>query len=138
MINKKLGNDFEQELCQILADAGYWTHNFANRKNGQPADIIAVKNGKAYLIDAKVCMYEVFPFRRIEENQHLSMDMWIECGNIEPYFALNARNEIYMVSYVTIKNLIRKGKKQLNLEGMNKYGTRLATWLRIRGNGYDD
>ena len=27
MINKKLGNDFEQELCQILADAGYWTHN---------------------------------------------------------------------------------------------------------------
>ena len=48
MINKKLGNDFEQELCQILADAGYWVHNFANRKNGQPADIIAVKNGKAY------------------------------------------------------------------------------------------
>ena len=134
MINKKLGNDFEQELCEILADAGYWVHNFANRKNGQPADIIAVKSGGAYLIDAKVCSYEVFPFRRIEENQQLAMDMWIECGNIEPYFALKARNEIYMVSYVTIKNLIRKGKKQLNLEDMNKYGTRLATWLRIRGN----
>ena len=134
MINKKLGNDFEQELCDILADAGYWTHNFANRKNGQPADIIAVKSGGAYLIDAKVCMHEVFPFRRIEDNQQLAMDMWIECGNIEPYFALKARNEVYMVSYVTIKNLIRKGKKQLNLEDMNKYGTRLATWLRIRGN----
>ena len=134
MINKKLGNDFEQELCEILADAGYWTHNFANKKNGQPADIIAVKNGGAYLIDAKVCSYEVFPFRRIEDNQQLAMDMWIECGNIEPYFALKARNEIYMVSYVTIKNLIRKSKKQLNLEDMNKYGTRLATWLRIRGN----
>ena len=134
MINKKLGNDFEQELCEILADAGYWTHNFANRKNGQPADIIAVRSGGAYLIDAKVCSYEVFPFKRIEENQHLAMDMWLECGNIEPYFALKARNEIYMVSYVTIKNLIRKGKKQLNLEDMNKYGTRLATWLRIRGN----
>ena len=133
MINKKLGNDFEQELCHILADAGYWVHNFEKRKNGQPADIIAVKNGKAYLIDAKVCMYEVFPFRRIEENQHLSMDMWIECGNITPYFALKARNEIYMVSYVTIKNLIRKGKKQLNLEDMNKYGTRLATWLNTNG-----
>lgn len=134
MINKKLGNDFEQELCEILADAGYWVHNFANRKNGQPADIIAVKSCGAYLIDAKVCMYEVFPFRRIEENQHLSMDMWIECGNIEPYFALKCRNEIYMVSYVAIKDLMRKGKKQLNLEDMNKYGTRLATWLRIRGN----
>ena len=133
VINKKLGNDFEQELCQILADAGYWTHNFANRKNGQPADIIAVRSGGAYLIDAKVCSYEVFPFKRIEENQHLAMDMWLECGNIEPYFALKARNEVYMVGYSTIKELMRKGKKQLNLEDMNKYGTRLATWLRIRG-----
>ena len=132
VINKKLGNDFEQELCEILADAGYWTHNFANRKNGQPADIIAVRSGGAYLIDAKVCTYEVFPFKRIEENQRLSMDMWIECGNIEPYFALKARNEVYMVGYTTIKDLMRNGKKQLNLDDMNKYGMRLATWLRIR------
>lgn len=134
MINKKLGNDFEQELCQIFADAGYWVHNFANRKNGQPADIIAVRGGGAYLIDAKVCSFEVFPFRRIEENQQLAMDVWIECGNIEPYFALKCRNEVYMVGYSTIKDLMRKGKKQLNFEDMNKYGTRLATWLRIRGN----
>lgn len=131
VMNKKLGNDFEKELSEILYDAGYWVHLLNQNKNGQPADIIAVKNGKAYLIDAKVCMYEVFPFRRIEENQHLSMDMWIECRNITPYFALKARNEIYMVSYVTIKNLIRKGKKQLNFEDMNKYGTRLATWLNF-------
>ena len=134
MINKKLGNDFEQELCEILADSGYWVHNFANRKNGQPADIIAVKDGGAYLIDAKVCSYEVFPFRRIEENQCLAMDMWLECGNASPQFALKCRNEIYMVSYSTIKDLIKKGKKQLNFEDMNKYGVRLATWLRIRGN----
>ena len=38
-----------------------------------------------------------------------------------------------MVGYSTIKELMRKGKKQLNLEDMNKYGTRLTTWLRIRG-----
>ena len=134
MINKKLGNDFEQELCEILADAGYWTHNFANRKNGQPADIIAVKNGKAYLIDAKECTREIFSLKRMEYNQELSMGLWIECGNIEPYFALKCRNEIYMVSYVTINTLMQKGKKQLNIEDMSKYGTRIATWLRIRGN----
>lgn len=133
MINKKLGNDFEQELCQILADAGYWTHNFANRKNGQPADIIAVKNGKAYLIDAKECTREIFPLKRMEYNQELSMGLWIECGNIEPYFALKARNEVYMVDYITVMELMRKGKKQLNLEDMNKYGTRLATWLNSNG-----
>ena len=134
VINKKLGNDFEKELSEILYDAGYWVHLLNQNKNGQPADIIAVKNGCAYLIDAKVCSYEVFPFRRIEENQHLAMDMWIECGNAKPYFALKCRNEIYMVGYRTIKDLQKKGKKQLNLEDMNKYGTRLATWLRIRGN----
>ena len=134
MINKKLGNDFEQELCEILADAGYWTHNFANRKNGQPADIIAVKNGKAYLIDATECTREIFSLKRMEYNQELSMGLWIECGNIEPYFALKCRNEIYMVSYVTINTLMQKGKKQLNIEDMSKYGTRIATWLRIRGN----
>ena len=133
MINKKIGNDFEQELCQILAGAGYWTHNFASKKNGQPADIIAVKNGKAYLIDAKECTREIFPLKRMEYNQELSMGLWIECGNTTPYFALKARNEIYMVDYTTVMDLIRSGKKQLNLEDMNKYGTRLAAWLRIRG-----
>ena len=133
VINKKLGNDFEQELCQILADAGYWTHNFANRKNGQPADIIAVKNGKAYLIDAKECTRQMFPLKRMEYNQELSMGLWIECGNIEPYFALKARNEVYMVDYTTVMELICKGKKQLNLEDMNKYGVRLATWLKFNG-----
>lgn len=133
LINKKIGNDFEQELCEILANAGYWVHNFANRKNGQPADIIAVKGGGAYLIDAKVCSFEVFPFKRIEENQELSMNLWLECGNITPYFALKAINDIYMVSWQTIKELRLKGKKQLNFADMNKYGTRLATWLSIRG-----
>ena len=131
--NKKLGNDFEQELCEILADAGYWVHLLNQNKNGQPADIIAVKNGMAYLIDAKVCTYETFPFRRIEDNQQLAMDVWVECGNNTSYFALKARNEIYMVPYITIKDLIKKDKKQLNFEDMNKYGTRLAIWLSMRG-----
>ena len=134
VINKKIGNDFEKELSEILYDAGYWVHLLNQNKNGQPADIIAVKNHRAFLIDAKVCTYELFPFKRIEDNQQLAMDMWIECGNSTPYFALKARNEVYIVAYETIKDLKKKGKKQLNLEDMNKYGVRLATWLRIREN----
>lgn len=57
------------------------------------------------------------------------MGLWIECGNTTPYFALKARNEIYMVAYTIVMDLIRKGKKQLNLEDINKYGMRIATWL---------
>ena len=132
MINKKLGNDFEKELSEILYNAGYWVHLLNQNKNGQPADIIAVKNKKAYLIDAKVCSLEKFAFKRVEENQRLSMQMFIECGNTTPYFALKARNEIYMLSYKTIRDLISQGKKQLNFEEINKYSTRLSTWLRIK------
>lgn len=131
--NKYLGNKFEKELSEILYDAGYWVHLLNQNKNGQPADIIAVKNKKAFLIDAKVCSFEVFPFRRIEENQILAMNIWEECGNNTPYFALKCRNEVYMVSYDSIKDLAEKGKKQLNLEDMNKYGVRLATWIRLKG-----
>ena len=133
MINKKLGNDFEQELCQILSNAGYWAHNFANRKNGQPADIIAVKCTFAYLIDAKECTRGIFDISRVEYNQELSMDLWMECGNNLPYFALKAEDEIYMVSWQTIKDLRAKGKKQLNIEDIKKYGMRLTTWLSIKG-----
>ena len=132
MINKKLGNDFEKELSEILYNAGYWVHLLNQNKNGQPADIIAVKNKKAYLIDAKVCSLEKFAFKRVEENQHLSMQMFIECGNTTPYFALKARNDIYMLSYKTIRDLIKQGKKQLIFEEINKYSTRLSTWLRIQ------
>ena len=132
MINKKLGNNFEKELSEILYNAGYWVHLLNQNKNGQPADIIAVKNKKAYLIDAKVCSLEKFAFKRVEENQRLSMQMFIECGNTTPYFALKARNEIYMLSYKTIRDLIKQGKKQLDFAEINKYGTRLSTWLRIK------
>ena len=132
MINKKLGNKFETELSEILYNAGYWVHLLNQNKNGQPADIIAVKNKKAYLIDAKVCSFEKFAFKRVEENQRLSMQMFIECGNTTPYFALKARNEIYMLSYKTIRDLIKQDKKQLDFAEINKYGTRLSTWLRIK------
>lgn len=132
MINKKLGNKFEKKLSEILYNAGYWVHLLNQNKNGQPADLIAVKNKKAYLIDAKVCSLEKFAFKRVEENQRLSMQMFIECGNTTPYFALKARNEIYMLSYKTIRDLIKQGKKQLDFAEINKYGTILSTWLRIK------
>ena len=53
--NRKLGNSFEQALCELLFEKGFWVHNLAQNQAGQPADIIAVINSKPYLIDAKVC-----------------------------------------------------------------------------------
>ena len=50
MSNKKIGNDFEKELCEVLAEYGFWVHNFTQNQDGQPADIIAVK----YALQEKV------------------------------------------------------------------------------------
>lgn len=66
MSNKSLGNSFETELCNLLSVNGFWVHNFASKSEGQPADIIAVKDQKAYLIDCKVCTNNTFPLSRIE------------------------------------------------------------------------
>ena len=131
MNNKKLGNDFEQELCEILEDHGFWAHNFANRKNGQPADIIAAKGRLAFLIDAKVCTYDVFRLSRMEENQRYAMDRWIDCENGSPYFALKTTNCVYMVTYDMLKTLEADGKKQLNILDIKRYGVPFEIWIKM-------
>lgn len=83
--NKKTGTDFEQEVCQLLAEQGYWVHNFANRTNGQPVDIIAARMGRAMIIDAKVCSSGHFEVSRLEENQELAMRKWFACKNFDAF-----------------------------------------------------
>ena len=56
--NKQAGNAFERSFCEMLFSKGFWVHNFAQNRDGQPADVIAVRNGIAYLIDCKVCSGE--------------------------------------------------------------------------------
>ena len=67
MNNKQAGNEFEREFCEILSKDGFWAHFMGGNRNGQPADIIAVRNEKAYLIDAKDCQNDRFVLSRIEE-----------------------------------------------------------------------
>lgn len=105
MSNKKLGNSFESELCEILSMYGFWCHNLAQNSAGQPADVIAVKNGRAYLIDCKVCSTDKgFALSRVEDNQELSMNLWGECGNGQGWFAMKLpTGDIFMVHHVVIK-----------------------------------
>ncbi len=105
MSNKKLGNQFESELCEILSMYGFWCHNMAQNAAGQPADVIAVKNGRAYLIDCKVCSTDKgFALSRVEDNQELAMSLWNECGNGLGWFAMKIPNgEIYVLPHVVVK-----------------------------------
>lgn len=79
--NKKKGSSFEQEMCLMLSEAGYWVHNFANRKNGQPVDIIYCKNNICEIADCKVCDNGYFVCNRLEENQEYSIRKWFKCNN---------------------------------------------------------
>jgi Holliday junction resolvase len=131
MSNKKLGNSFESEFCEILAEEGFWCHNLAQNSDGQPADVIAVKNGEAYLIDCKVCSRDRFSFNRIEANQLMSMEMWRECNNGDGWFALNFSGDIYMVTLNSLHNC-RNQHPSMTKELADLYGVSLGEWLWVR------
>ena len=105
MTNKKIGNDFESEFAEILSAYGFWVHQLSQNAAGQPADIIAVRNGKAYLIDCKVCSTDKgFALSRMESNQDFAMELWNECGNGQGWFAIKLpTNDIFMLPHFCIR-----------------------------------
>lgn len=131
MSNKKLGNSFELELSEKLSQSGFWVHLLNPNKSGQPADVIAVRNKVSYLIDAKVCSNNEFPFSRIEENQDLAMELWKECGNGIGWFALKIRDtddQIYMISHYTMTSY-RNKQKSLSAKEIFELGTPIERWV---------
>ena len=131
MSNKKLGNSFEAEFCELLASEGFWVHNLAQNAAGQPADVLAVKDGEAWLIDCKVCSHGKFAFSRIEDNQELAMELWKDCGNDPGWFALNFDGSIYMVDMTAMRNA-RNRHSTMPPDIANLYGYTLEEWLWAR------
>lgn len=102
MNNRRLGNAFEQMLAEDLKEHGFWVHLLTQNQAGQPADLIAARNGRAYLIDCKVCTSKGFRLSRIEPNQETAMTAWGRSGNGDGWFALCMGDmtegcDIYMV-----------------------------------------
>ena len=129
MSNKTIGNTFEEELCNILYKHGFWVHNMVQNKAGQPADIICARNGKAYLIDAKVCSNGVFKLDRVEENQELSMSLWLERGNGQGWFAMKIDDSVYMIPHFTISTL-GKHRSSIYIDEIIEYGKPLEKWVK--------
>lgn len=130
MTNKKLGNSFEAEFCEILSGYGFWCHNLAQNAAGQPADVIAVRNGKAYLIDCKVCSTDKgFALNRMEENQDMAMSLWDECGNGQGWFAIKLPNDdIFMLPHFYIKAK-RHTQSYLSAAEIFEDGKPLEKWV---------
>lgn len=129
MVNKKLGNDFETEFCNILFSEGFWVHNMAQNAAGQPADVIAVRNGDSFLIDCKVCLSNTFPFSRIESNQHSAMTVWRQSGNKEAWFALQLSNkDVYMISH-RVMTVMSLKQSSIGEDFIIHYGIPLGRWI---------
>jgi Holliday junction resolvase len=128
--NKKIGNDFEREFCEMLYKEGFWVHLLCQNQAGQPADVIAVKNGKAHLIDCKVCTGNKFVLSRVEENQHFAMDLWCERGNGFGLFAIKMEDKIYMVDSHVLKYFSKK-QRSLNEREIFNVGKTFDEWVKL-------
>ena len=126
MNNKRAGTRLERTFCQQLAKDGFWVY-FTNG-NKQPADIIAVRDLNAYLIDVKNCKNDRFVFSRIEDNQRSSMQRFDECGNNKGLFALNTSKGIFMLRYDIVQYLEAKKKKSINIEDIKMYCILYEVW----------
>lgn len=127
--NRAVGNAFEIELCNKLFEHGFWAHNLKQDNSGQPADVIAVRNGTAYLIDCKDCTSKKFDLKRVEDNQETAMTLWEQCGNGVGWFAIKISEEIYMIDFTKIKHFsnIRGSIKQ---EHLSLIGVPLGEWVK--------
>lgn len=88
MQQKKIGNSTEQELLQILREWGYWCHLMADKVNGQPCDIVAIRHNTGWLLDSKHCKGNRFDFKRIEANQQMCFEYNKLLGNTNTGFAI--------------------------------------------------
>ena len=70
MNNKKIGTQFEQEFCNLLAQHGYWVHFITpDRTGSQPFDVIAVRDGKAPFKDlVSIYKYTLYIITRLSGN----------------------------------------------------------------------
>ena len=129
MNNKTLGNNFEAELCEKLSEYGFWCHLLNMNKAGQPADIIAVRNKVAHLIDAKVCSSKGFALSRVEDNQELAMTLWDDRGNGQGWFALKIpTGEIYILPHICIQ-AYKRVQSALSFSEIHELGKPLGEWV---------
>lgn len=127
--NRKVGTSFEQQLCLQLSEYGFWVHNLAQNKQGQPFDVIAARNGKTYPIDCKVCEKDIFRLERIEENQYSAMTLWRLTGNGDGWFALRlSNNEVWFLSLSDLERAMLT-RKSLYWSEIKQFGYTLGEWV---------
>ena len=132
MSNKSSGTAFEREWAQMLADHGFWAHCLKDNANGQPFDVIAAKDGKAYAFDCKECQYNDFSLYRVEENQLYAMQLWRMCGNGEGIFVISLPDGTRLLESSLAEKLIESGHKRLKGRTIIENTIEYEEWLTCK------
>ena len=121
--NKKIGKIYEDKLCNILKNEGYWVHLFAVSQAGQPCDIIAVRKNEAIFIDAKHCAGKRFPFKDIQSNQITCFEYNYSLGNICCGFAIwfDEIQEFRWLSYKKLWECLKDLKKSISYDELMSF-----------------
>ena len=98
----KLGKDFEEQLCWWLSSNGYYViYNEKGMSGSQAADIVAIKNNVATLIECKNLENKtgIFNLNRLEANQWLAYKHLKETHNSNMIVAIKWDNKVYFINF---------------------------------------
>ena len=102
--NKKIGNDTENEFADMMYKKGWWVHIFADKVNGQPCDIVMIKDKVTWMLDVKhvAVNKQYFLHSRIEENQRNVFNMLSVRNFHNTGFAIKFDDGWYLLKYSNI------------------------------------
>lgn len=130
--NRKAGNSFERKLAQTLFDNGFWVHLLTQNQAGQPADLIAAKNRKTYLIDCKECSGNGFPLSRVEPNQQSAMSLWKDRSQFYALFAIKLKDDsIWMVNASSVQSFVEASVSSMSEDSIKTLGDPVEEWVRM-------
>ena len=121
MNNKKIGNEFEEEFCEMLRKRGFWVHFIVPDKRGaQPFDVLAVRRNIPYAFDCKTSSKKYFKMNRLEDNQIMAFEKWLSVGNGTPFIAVKYKEEVYLIPYVEFRD-VHDGKVDLEKSAVYRW-----------------
>lgn len=125
MNNKKIGEDFEKELLEILKVNGFWATKLKEKETGGPFDIVATKNNKFISIEAKnINKKTTFTKERIEPNQISAYKRLLEVNSSSySFFAFKTEFGTFLLHS---EEVICNDKKSIDVTT----GVTIEEWLK--------
>ncbi len=116
--NRTLGGSVERMALAELSKRGWWCHLMAQGAQGQPCDIVALKDGKGMLLDAKRCQGTRFPLSRVEPNQRACFLLAESRGNRELGLIVwfEPLQQFRLISWQAIKEANKAGRASISAE----------------------